>query len=213
MVQWSVLVWCSLNRRFFENVSKFFKHLIRSLVFKSQGRRLNIRKKLTKNQIPTNTMSANRFITDTSLYLEANQGFRSQWSTTRSNGFCISAAIPNVIPQISMGNKLRYETNDTKVEAKLLEDSRHLLSIRDDKAILQIVLMPKENYKGNKPFNKPRSEVWHGCHPTTHHVMMSRSSTCLCGIYLFKVSHATPSINRCFYVSIPNIYLINFVLV
>ena len=130
-------------------------------------------------------MSANRFITDTSLNLEANQGFRSQCSTTRSNGFCISAAIPNVIPQIWMGNKLRYETNDTNVEAKLLEDSWHLLSIRDDldnKAILQIVLMPKENYKGNKPFNKPRSEVWHGCHQTTHHVMMSRSSTCLCGI-------------------------------
>ena len=61
-----------------------------------------------------------------------------------------------------MGNKLRYETNDTNVEAKLLEDSWHLLSIRDDldnKAILQIVLMPKENYKGNKPFNKPRSGV------------------------------------------------------
>ena len=47
------------------------------------------------------------------------------------------------------------KTNDTNVEAKWLEDSRHLLSIRDDldnKAILQIVLMPKENYKGNKPF-------------------------------------------------------------
>ena len=64
--------------------------------------------------------------------------------------------------KFSMGNKLRCETNDTNVEAKLLEGSWHLLSIHDDldnKAILQIVIMPKENYKGNKPFNKPRSEV------------------------------------------------------
>ena len=54
------------------------------------------------------------------------------------------------------------KTNDTNVEAKWLEDSQHLLSIRDyldNKAILQIVLTPKENYKGNKPFDKPRSEV------------------------------------------------------
>ena len=123
---------------------------------------IKYQKETTKNQIPTNTMSANRFITDTSLNLEANQGFRSQCSTTRSNGFRISAAIPNVIPQISMGNKLRYEANDTNVEAKLLEDSWHLLSIRNDldnKVILQIVLTPKENYKGNKPFDKPISEV------------------------------------------------------
>ena len=123
---------------------------------------IKYQKETTKNSIPTNTMSANRFITDTSLNLEANRVFRSRCSTPRSKGFRILAAVPNVIPQFSMGNKLRYETNDTNVEARLLEDSRHLLSIRDDldnKAILQIVLMPKENYKGNKPFNKPRSEV------------------------------------------------------
>ena len=60
-----------------------FKHLIRSLVFKSHGRRLSMRKKLTKNQILINTMSANRFIIDTWLNLEADQGFRSQYSITR----------------------------------------------------------------------------------------------------------------------------------
>ena len=114
---------------------------------------------------------------------------------------------PNVIQQISMGNKLRCETNDTNVECKWLEDSRRSFSIHDDLDNKTFNSANAQELQRKQTFQCKVNLVSYGRYQITQHV------TIPCGIYLFMVLRATPSVKRCFNVSTPNIYLIKLVLV